>query len=90
MHSGSVRIGTNPRTGKITAGPVWDFDRAQGSTDGRDFDYGTWTAAGGTDFFTYPWYKEMMLDPNFWQQWIDRYAEFSPRPAVGGQCLEPH
>lgn len=69
-----------PRTGKITAGPVWDFDRAQGSTDGRDFDYGTWTAAGGTDFFTYPWYKEMMLDPNFWQQWIDRYAELRQGP----------
>lgn len=64
-----------PRTGKLTAGPVWDFDRAEGSTDGRDFDYSTWTAAGGTDFFTYPWYNEMMRDPNFWQQWIDRYTE---------------
>jgi hypothetical protein len=61
-----------PRYGKLTAGPIWDFDRAQGSTDGRDFDWGTWTAGGGTDFFTYPWYKEMFRDVNFWQAWIDR------------------
>lgn len=61
-----------PRFGKLTAGPIWDFDRAEGSTDGRDFDYGTWIAGGGTDFFTYPWYKEMFADPNFWQAWIDR------------------
>ena len=69
-----------PRTGKITAGPVWDFDRAQGSTDGRDFDWGTWTAGGGTDFFTYPWYKEMFADPNFWQAWIDRLHQLRQGP----------
>lgn len=60
------------RYGKLTAGPIWDFDRAQGSTDGRDFDWGTWIAGGGTDFFTYPWYSEMFRDVNFWQAWIDR------------------
>lgn len=69
-----------PRTGKITAGPIWDFDRAQGSTDGRDFDWGTWTGAGGTDFFTYPWYKEMLADQNFWQAWIDRLHELRQGP----------
>jgi len=67
-----------PRYGKITAGPVWDFDRAQGSTDGRDFNWGTWRGEGGdlgTDFFHYPWYNEMFRDPNFWQQWVDRYHQ---------------
>ena len=69
-----------PRFGKLTAGPIWDFDRAQGSTDGRDFDYGTWTAGGGTDFFTYPWYREMFTDPNFWQAWIDRLHQLRQGP----------
>jgi hypothetical protein len=63
-----------PRYGKITAGPLWDFDRAQGSRDDRDRPWNGWTG-GGTDFFTYPWYVEMFRDPNFWQQWIDRYEE---------------
>lgn len=63
-----------PRYGKITAGPLWDFDRAQGSLDGRDVDWNNWLG-GGTSFFTYPWYVEMFRDPNFWQQWIDRYEE---------------
>ena len=66
------------RFGKITAGPIWDFDRAEGSTDGRDFNWGTWrgdTADLGTDFFHYPWYNEMFKDPNFWQQFIDRFHE---------------
>jgi hypothetical protein len=67
-----------PRFGRITAGPAWDFDRAQGSTDGRDFNWGTWRGDIGdlgTDFFHYPWYNEMFTDPNFWQQWIDRYHQ---------------
>ncbi len=59
-----------PRTGKITAGPVWDFDRAMGSTDGRDFDWGTWTGVAG--FFNYAWYVQMFADVNFRQAWIDR------------------
>jgi hypothetical protein len=72
-----------PRYGKITAGPVWDFDRAQGSTDGRDFNWGTWrgdNADLGTDFFHYPWYNEMFRDPNFWQQWVDRYHQLRQGP----------
>ena len=67
-----------PRFGRITAGPAWDFDRAQGSTDGRDFNWGTWRGDNsdlGTDFFHYPWYNEMFRDPNFWQQWVDRYHQ---------------
>ena len=68
-----------PRYGKMTAGPIWDFDRAEGSTDGRDFNWGTWRGDVGdlgTDFFHYPWFNEMFRDPNFWQTFIDRYHQW--------------
>ncbi|HNN92409.1 MAG TPA: CotH kinase family protein, partial [Pseudomonadota bacterium] len=63
-----------PRFGKLTAAPLWDFDRAEGSRDGRDRPWNNWLG-GGTSFFTYPWYVEMFRDPNFWQLWIDRYEQ---------------
>jgi len=72
-----------PRFGKITAGPIWDFDRAEGSTDGRDFNWGTWrgdTGDLGTDFFHYPWFNEMFRDPNYWQMFIDRYHAWRQGP----------
>ena len=71
-----------PRNGKITMGPVWDFDRTQGSTDGRDFNPRVWRSAVpdyGTDMFNSdpifnnPWYSKMFRDIDFWQKWIDRY-----------------
>ena len=66
-----------PRSGKWTAGPIWDFDRAMGSVDSRENGPLTWSGASsggdfGTDFFHYKWYSEMFQDPNFWQQWVDR------------------
>jgi len=73
-----------PRGGKITMGPVWDFDRTQGSTDGRDFNPLVWRSTvgdRGTDMFnasgTYanPWYAQLFQDVDFWQRWIDRYQE---------------
>ena len=72
-----------PRYGKLTAGPLWDFDRAQGSTDGRDLIPTTWRGDNGdlgTDFFHYPWYAEMFRDPNFWQAWIDRLHSLRSGP----------
>jgi hypothetical protein len=62
-----------PRQGELIFGPIWDFDRSQGSTDGRDFDPLTWTNPGGTDYFNYPWWGQMFTDIDFWQKWIDRY-----------------
>lgn len=75
-----------PRNGKLTMGPLWDFDRAEGSTDGRDFNPRTWrsTITGddkGTDMFnadwlfTNPWYYRLVRDIDFWQKWIDRYQD---------------
>lgn len=65
-----------PRNGKITFGPLWDFDRTLGSTDGRDANPRIWRSATqdmGTDFFNYPWWDRMFQDPDFWQQYVDRY-----------------
>jgi hypothetical protein len=67
-----------PREGKLHFGPIWDFDRALYSTDGRDINPRIWRSAGGdrgTDFFNYPWWGRLFRDPDFWQAWIDRYQE---------------
>jgi len=64
------------RTNNLVFGPIWDFDRSQGSTDGRDFSPFYWrspTGDGGTDYFNYTWWGRMFTDANFWQAWIDRY-----------------
>ncbi len=60
-----------PRGGKLTFGPQWDFDRALGSTDGRDSSPKAW----GPNFFTAYWFPRLFKDPDFLQKWIDRYAE---------------
>ncbi len=64
-----------PRNGKLTFGPIWDFDRALGSTDGRDAFPSAWRGSGqgGTDFFNYPWWKRMFQDIDFFQKYIDRF-----------------
>ncbi len=67
-----------PRNGKIEMGPVWDFDRSQNSTDGRDSNPRIWRSASGdrgTDFFHYPWWNRLFTDIDFWQKWIDRWVE---------------
>ena len=66
------------RTNKLVFGPIWDFDRSQGSTDGRDFNPFFWRAPigdRGTDFFNYTWWGRMFTDADFFQAWIDRYQE---------------
>ncbi len=65
-----------PRMGALTLGPVWDFDRAFDSTDGRDNNPESWSGnGGGTDFLRYLWWDRFFDDPNFWQQLIDRWFE---------------
>ena len=60
-----------PRGGKLTFGPLWDFDRALGSTDGRDNNPRVW----GANYFTAYWWARLFADPDFTQRWIDRYQE---------------
>ena len=68
-----------PRNGKLHYGPPWDYDRTQGSTDGRDFNPRTFRSTCsdlGTDFFNFaPWWYKLFQAPDFWQRWIDRYQE---------------
>ncbi len=71
------------RNKRIEYGPAWDYDRTQGSTDGRDANPRTWrsqTGDFGTDFFNFaPWWGTLLRAPDFWQAWIDRYqAERQP------------
>ncbi|MHB9009881.1 MAG: lamin tail domain-containing protein, partial [Limisphaerales bacterium] len=67
------------RNGKLVFGPVWDFDRALNSTDGRDANPRLWRSAvgdRGTDFFGYntqAWWGRLFEDLDFWQRWIDRW-----------------
>ncbi len=64
-----------PRNGKLVFGPIWDFDRALGSTDGRDSVPDVWQGGRGTDFFNYPWWNRMFRDIDFFQKYIDRFQD---------------
>ena len=59
------------RNGPLVYGPVWDYDRSLGSTDGRDQNPLVW----GGGFFTDMWWNLLFRDPNFWQLWIDRWQQ---------------
>lgn len=66
------------RSGKLHFGPLWDFDRALNSTDGRDANPRVWRSQSsdlGTDFFNYPWWGTLFTDPDFFQAYIDRYEQ---------------
>ncbi|MEI7729006.1 MAG: immunoglobulin domain-containing protein [Verrucomicrobiota bacterium] len=73
-----------PRGDKLYQGPMWDFDRTQGSTDLRAYNPRLWRSGYsdcGTDFFSSgntfgnAWYKRLFLDLDFFQAWIDRYHD---------------
>ncbi|MCI0744720.1 MAG: CotH kinase family protein, partial [Verrucomicrobia subdivision 3 bacterium] len=72
------------RNEKIEYGPPWDYDRTQGSTDGRDFNPFTWRSTVGdlgTDYFNFsPWWNRLFQAPDFWQAWIDKYQELRDGP----------
>jgi len=61
-----------PRGGKIVCGPHWDFDRALGSIDDRDAEPRKWITG---PFFGGEWWPRLFSDPDFWQQWVDRWQE---------------
>jgi len=74
-----------PRSAPLVQGPLWDFDRSFGTGaygDYRGFSPWVWRSRemdGGTDpfnagnTFNNPWYARLFLDPDFFQNWIDRY-----------------
>lgn len=61
-----------PRNDRLTFGPHWDFDRALGSTDGRDANPRTWNTG---PFFNATWWTRLFADTDFWQAWVDKWQE---------------
>lgn len=65
--------------GKVGAGPIWDFDRTMGSTDGRDDNPQAWNGTGdsskawGDD--RYPWWGRALVNPDFRQAHTDLWQE---------------
>ncbi|MBT6462361.1 MAG: hypothetical protein HOK49_07465 [Opitutae bacterium] len=63
-----------PRSGKLTYGPIWDFDRTLGcDNDGRAREPTGWNPSSGMTYFTYAWWGKMFKDPDFRQDYVDRY-----------------
>ena len=78
MNVDALRLSTymhKPRFGKLTFGPIWDFDRSMESYDGRDDNPEAWNGSSGTQFFNYPWWSRLFQDPDFWQAYRDRWEE---------------
>ncbi|MBN1421773.1 MAG: CotH kinase family protein [Planctomycetes bacterium] len=66
------------REKRIEAGPIWDYDRSMGSTDGRDINPLAWANTGGdggTSYFTYGWYGPLFgnVPPTGDSEWARRY-----------------
>lgn len=62
------------RNGKLKAGPVWDFDRALGSYwDERSYRWDVWSGVGGPDYWRTGWWGIIAQDPEFMQDWVDRW-----------------
>ena len=56
-------------SGKIKMGPVWDFD--QGYDNNEFIDSNLYTTA----FHDAPWFRQLLRDPNFTKQIIERYTQ---------------
>jgi hypothetical protein len=65
---------TKDRNGRLMAGPVWDFDRAINSHwDARSQRWDVWFGLGATDVWSTGWWGMIARDPEFMQDWIDRW-----------------
>jgi len=62
------------RDGPLCQGPVYDFDRSMESKDGRDNAYNLWDNPYVYPFAIYFW-NGLVEDPEFWQDWVDRWDE---------------
>lgn len=84
MNVDALRLSTHlykPRDGKLHMGPIWDFDRSLNSADGRDDNPERWHGSGdGTDYLGYVWWNRLFEDPEFWQQYIDRWTTLRRGP----------
>ena len=63
------------RAGKIKMEPVWDWDLAFGNANGKQgFKPESWYWPY-LDNAQYPWFRRLFEDPDFAQQYVDRYAQ---------------
>jgi len=79
---------TKPRGGRLQAGPVWDFDRALGSyEDERSFRWDVWSGYGGVDHWESGWWATLARDPEFIQDWVDRWQSLRRTVFSPGQLI---
>jgi hypothetical protein len=79
---------TKPRGGRLQAGPVWDFDRALGSyEDERSFRWDVWSGYGGVDHWESGWWAVLARDPEFMQDWVDRWQALRRTLFSPGQLI---
>ena len=60
-----------PRDGKLRPGPIWDFDRSAGSTDGRNNNPRGWFAINSAPAI----WHDFFVDLEFRQSFVDRWSE---------------
>ena len=65
--------------GKLGAGPIWDFDRTMGSTDGRDDNPSRWDGTGDSSRTwsdnRYIWWGQVLEFPDFRQSHTDLWQD---------------
>ena len=62
------------RGGKLVAGPAWDFDRSFGAaTFFAKTPPDAWFIPGGVNFWQTGWWGALTRDPEFMQDWVDRW-----------------
>ena len=65
--------------GKLGAGPIWDFDRTMGSTDGRDDNPSRWDGTGDSSRTwsdsRYIWWGQVLEFPDFRQAHTDLWQD---------------
>jgi hypothetical protein len=72
---------TKESNGKLKAGPVWDFDRAMNCHwDARSQRYDVWFGLGTPDYWRTGWWGMIAEDPEFMQDWIDRWQTLRQGP----------
>lgn len=79
---------TKDRGGKLAAGPVWDFDRALGSyRDERSTRHDLWAGQGAPDVWRIGWWGVIAQDPEFMQDWVDRWQSLRRAALSDGNLL---
>ena len=61
------------RNGKLSYGPIWDFDRAAGADSDSRADDPTGWYVPDIDWFESDWWGPLFDDPDFAQRWADRW-----------------